>query len=394
MSLIFNQKISDLAIIDGIATETTLATFKASGSAKEGVILKASGAAVPTTKENVLFSWKDSLGRMTTSAVIPGGAKILNVSKTSPTTAVPGYSYFTPDVTGAAAGDLVEVFMKIMGGYGSDSLDNWISETIMYTFQTGDTALKVAQGITRQAHLDLSSNYYLNNAPKVVYNNAGFAKVYSTEAVALADKANVDNDDLIYVIENLKPYVIIDDTATTFATLASEKTDWSTEIAAETAEYVNNIKYYDFIHTTAGVTYVINKPGDTRPELLDGTVPPVYVGAEIKDASNNFEQLSEWSATRIGEQTNLTSGIKIKQLEKFVAFDNYPGGDYSWKEFEFTPSSVATTDYYVVNVEFETFTNDRSIARVPLKQVIQIACSVEANADTLVTAFELARDGA
>lgn len=394
MNLMFNSQISDLFIADGIATEVTSATFTSGASAKEVAILKSDGSGVPTTKEDVVMVGKDINGRVKTSAIIPGGAKVLSVTKTSPTTAVPGYSYFTPDVTGAAAGDLVEVFMKIEGGLGNQSVDNWVSETIMYTLAASDTALKVAQGITRQAHLDLSSNYWPSNAPKVIYNNAGYTLVFTTKAAVVTGKATLTDASLIYVIENNTAYTVADKTETLFADICTEKTDWSTEIAAETAEYVNEIKYYDFIHTTAGITYIVNKAVATRAEVFDGRSNPVYVGALIKDKSNSYDTLLEWSATRVGEITNPTSGIAIKQLEKFLDFDHRGGGIYSWQEYEFTPSAVATTDYYVVNVKFETYTNDRAISRNPVEQVIQIACSVEANATTLVTAFELARDGA
>ena len=81
-------------------------------------------------------------------------------------------------------------------------------------------------------------------------------------------------------------------------------------------------------------------------------------------------------------------------MEKFLDFDQRGRGVYDWTEFPFTPSAVATTDYYFVNVEFETYTNDRAISRNPVRQTLLVACSVEANADTLITALELARDGA
>ena len=393
-NLMFSQQISDLFIADAIASETTAATFKASASAKEVAILKASGQAVPTTKEDVIFTGKDINGRVKYSAIVSGGDGIKSVHKTSPTVAVPGYSYFTPDVTGAAAGDLVEVFMKIIGGQGNQSVDNWVSETLMYTFVASDTALLVANGIARAAHADLSSNYWYNNPPQVVYNIAGFTKIIATEALVISGKAALTDTTLIYVIENNAAYTVADKTASTFATICTLKTDWSTEIAAETAEYVNEIKYYDYVHTTAGVTYVVNKTASARPEIFDGRVNPVYVGAVIKDASNDYEQLLEWSATRVGEVVNLTSGIAIQQLEKFVDFDQRGKGQYDWTEFVFNPSAVAATDYYTVEVGFVPYNGARNMSGNELETTLVIACAVEANADTLVTAFQLARDGA
>lgn len=383
----FDANIKDLLVSEGIASETTAATFFASASNKEVQLLKEDGSAVPDAAGNKFYILnKKANGSVIQSDIIDGG-KIISVSKKDSVTQVPEYNYFAVNTTGCSVGDQASVFMKYWGT-GTTSEMDWKFKTITYTLE--DTvALNIANGIAKQIFRNLSEDWYYNTRPKFLHNAAGYDKVYATEAAAVADKASLTDTKLIWIIANDKAYTVADKTETTFAAIATEKTDWSTEIGAETAEYVDDARFYRIVVTDAGAVYIIAKELDRVLDKFDGEPSVTYVGATVHDpvAADNSSVQAEWGVTRIGRVINPCSGKRLASLEAHLDKKIRQYGAYNYKEFPFTPNIVEATNYTVVTIEYEEMNRVRKLTANPQRSTIMIAFDDSTEATTVYDAL-------
>jgi len=237
---------------------------------------------------------------------------------------------------------------------------------------------------------NFSEDYYYNNVPKFVHNKAGYDLVFETEAAVISGKATLTDGTLIWVIGNSAPYTVADKTALTFATICTAKTDWSTEITAETAVYVDAPKHYDVIITAAAGVYIIDKWVDRKVDLFGGETSKTYVGAAFKtpDVSDEY---TEWTVTRTAEAWHPTSGKRLANLESFLDKKTRQYGSYNYMEFPFVPIVVEATGYYTVTVKYKASDTTRMLTGNPQESIVVIACAQEGNADTIVAKIALAQ---
>lgn len=393
MAMHFDASIKDLIVCEAIASETTAATFYSGASAKEIQILKEDGSGVPTAKGKFFIVSKKADGTMVRSDVIDG-TKIKNVTQKSAVTAIPGYSYFTVSTSGTAVGDTVETVLKTVNFSRAD----WTMKTIPYVITT-NTAVAITKGLAKQIIRNLQEDYYMNNRPLFVHNNAGYAAVYTTEAVALADKASRTNGDLIWVIANGLPYTVADKAESTFAAFATLKTDWSSEITATTAEYVNRPAWYDVIIKNVSGTYtiyIIDRSLTRVTDKFDSLAAYTSVGAWFRDASD-MDDITEWTVTRAGRVVNPTDSQQLLNLEYHLDKKQRQYGTYNYKEFPFTPSIVSGTTYYTMTIDYEEADIynglSRPISGNPEKSTIMIAFDASADSDTILGYINIARIG-
>lgn len=388
----FDAQIKDLIVAEAIAGETSMAAFQTGASAKEIQIFDEAGLALPSGKGTFCFMNKKGNGSVTTSDMIYG-PNITSVTKTAPKTEVPGYNSFTMNITGASAGSLAEVFVW---AYDYSPAD-WRFKTIPYTL-TSTTLLTEAAGLCRQITRNLAEDYYFGNAPTFVFNNAGYAAIYATEAEAYADIANLTNADLVWVIANGKAYTYTAAGAANFAGKFPEKTNWSSEITAGTAELLSQPKFYDVVMTDASKIYIIDKPQQYVEDKFDGEAAVSRIGATIKNPLTNTV-IQELSTAPVGAVRNPGAGSKIAAME-YHLFKQHgePGGIYDYNAFAYTPDAVKTTSYttltinYIENPLYSGIS--RPIAGKPEGSTIILAFATEAHADTILGYINLAKDGA
>lgn len=392
----YDASLKDFLIADAIAYETDTAAFASSASVKEIQIFAEDGLTVPTEQGNFFFLSKKADGTVVKSDTIYG-PNVLRVHKTVAKTEMPEYSYFTVSNTNIAAGDLAEVFMK----YWDYSVADWKFKTIPYTLQS-TVAVDEAAGLGIQIVRNLGQDYYFNNAPTFVFNKAGYAKVYETSAdYADADFANDTSDDgkLVYVINEGKAYTYTY-TAGTWAGDFTEKTSWATEIGNGTAVILSQPKYYDVVLTSGAVVYIIAKEIARVADKIEGETATTYVGASWRDAST--DAITEWTTTRVGEVRNPLAAKRLAQMELSLDKKQRQYGTVgmgSFYEFPFTPS-ISTATTYAATVEIEYISSEnrsglaRSIANKPEQGTLIIACVNSADADTLIAAVNLAKNGA
>ena len=386
----FSSPVRDLIITSAVASETTAATFIASASAGEVAVLNKDGQAAATYGSDAYILSKDLNGRVKSSDTLIAGS-IKKVTKVDPVTIVPAYASIpitAASVTATSAKDVWEGLVRIQE-FGSRSAYDEYPAPFNYVAVSGDTVDTVTEGLIKS----LSFEFGRVEGKHDMYVNfkTGYAKVYTTEAAALADKANRTNGDLVWVMQNGKPYAIADKTATTFATLATEKTDWSTQITAGTAEYLNANPWFDFVKLDGSdvTLYIIAKNQTMTDMKIEGYDINFKVGVQILDGTS-FEADTTLSVTNVGKVGSPGEGKNIRRLENFTkghTGDFYRGMGYP-NNFDATYDSVVTTNYYVVNVEFQKSMQDvNSLSGDPSQKVLQIACSTSAAATAVYNAL-------
>jgi len=381
----FSFPVRDLFITGAAdkASETTIATFIATASNGEVTVLKKDGSAAAAAGVDAIVVGKDVNGRVKTSDVLKAGG-VKKVTNVAPTTIVPAYASFVVDVTGAAAGDTWEGLVRIQNFLSQSVLDEYLTP-FSYAFVTSDTNDIVCEELIKS----LSFNFSRVEGGSSQYVNfkTGYVKVYTTEAAALADKANRTNGDLVWVISNGKPYTIADKTGSTFALLATEKTDWATEIAATTAVYQRGNPWFDFVKLDGATPtiYIIAKPQPTTDMKMQGYDIQFKVGLKILDGTS-WDTQSTVTVTNVGKVSSAGEGKYIRNLEVFTkghTGDFYRGMGYP-NNFDATYDSVKTTNYYVVNVEYRAENQDNNtLSGHPNYKVLQIACANSAAATSL-----------
>lgn len=389
----YDASLKDFLIADAIASETTTATFASGASVKEIQIFAEDGLTVPAAQGNFFFLSKKADGTVVKSDTIYG-PNVTRVHKTTAKTEMPEYSYFTVSNTGIAVGDLAEVFMK----YWDYSVADWKFKTIPYT-TTSTVALTIAAGLCTQIIRNLAQDYYFNNAPTFVFNKAGYAAVYTTEAAALAAVGGLTDNDLVWVISNAKPYTFAASGAT-FATNFTEKTSWATELGNKTAVTLSQPKYYDVVLDKNAKVYIIAKEIARVADKIEGETAKTYVGASWRDASTDV--ITEWETTRVGEVRNPLAAKRLAQMELSLDKKQRQYGTVgmgSFYEFPFTPS-ISTASTYAATLEIDYISSEnrsglaRSIANKPEQGTLIVACVSSADADTLLGYVNIAKNGA
>jgi len=392
MSMIYDSR-DQLFAAGGIATETTAATFVSGASNKEVRLFQEDGAAAAGAGDTFFVAYKDSNGVVHTSPyIVP--ENILTYKKTSAVTAVPAYSYFDVDVSSAAAGDLFTVLGRVYGLGTGSSMDQ-IEKTVTTTFATGDTTATFAAKVGVALYNNFAGEYNAGNST-TVYNKAGYTAIYETTTDAVGDEEeglaiNGDDDDSIVWIlsENAAyTYAYVDGT---FANDFTIKTDWSTEIADETAVEVPSVKYYDFVQL-AGTThslYMCAKAVAQDDERFSGTSSITKFGAAWYDESNSYVK-TDVDTTYVFETVNPGSGKRLRNKEVSLDFIHRPYGKFD--KMGFTPSLNidVDTDYYVVDIEFKVqdLNTNNQLVKTKATYHTTIACTSSDDADTLVSALD------
>lgn len=379
---------AQLFAADGIATETTVATFVSAASNKEVRLFQEDGLAAAGASDTFFVAYKDTNGICITSPkIVPGN--IISYAKTSSVTAVPAYASFPVDITSMAAGDLFEVFARVYG-LGSGSTADQYEKTVITTFASGDTSATLAAKIGVLLYQNFGSEYKIGGRGTTVYNKAGYNKIYTTQAAALADKASLTDATLIWIIADAAPYTVADKTETTFAALCTAKTDWSSEISDGTAVTVPAVKYYDFVQLdgTSDSIYICAKTVAQDDERFSGTSSITNVSATWYDASNTYVK-SDVTVTHVFEVVNPGSGKRLRNKEVSLDFNHRPYGRFEIMGEAPQLNIVTSTNYGVVDIVFNTEDLNTNNQLVKTKGVftVSIACSTDADADTLVSAI-------
>lgn len=389
MATHFDASLKDLFVSEAIAGDTSAGAFVTSASPKEIAIYKEDGSAVPTDSGKFMIVSKRADGSFKSSGII-NGANIISVTQTSPVTEVPEYNYFTVSNSGVATGDKVSAFFRVVGNSEMD----WQTKTISAIVASADnSSLKIADRLVLQMYRNLSEDWYYNNRPTTIHNKAGYASVWATEAAVITGKDGLTNDQLIWVIANGKAYTVADKTKSTFAAIATEKTNWSDEIAGNTAVTVNAAKWYDIVMTTGAVVYVIAKPVDRVIDKFAGEASQTYIGAWVEDPAV-VETPTEFTVTRVGNVKNPTSGKRLANLEAHLDKKTRQYGSYNWKEFKFTPTVVEATSYYTITLTYKEDDPIRLLTGNPQLSTIMLAFDASADSDTIYNAIRLTKNGA
>ena len=386
-----SRPVKDLFVATGYATdETTAAAFLSGASTGEIAVFQLDGAAAPASGEGFYLLYKKSDGTIKASTKISDKQLSgVTLTKTDPTTIVPAYSSWTVSTTGIAAGDVYNGFFRI-SNFGSRSVLDEYPQKFDYVFQSGDDYDDVAEGLIKS----MSYNFSKVEGQQSQYVNfkTGYVAVYATEAAALAGKASLDNDDLIWVIQHNKPYTWADDTATTFATLATEKTDWSSELTAGTAEYLPDNPWFHFIKTdgTSPVITVTAKLQSGVDEKIHPYDIEFAIGLETLDYSNTYAGTAV-TVTNVAKARSAGDGKDVRALEVFAAGhtgDFYRKGGWP-NNFDASYVSSVTTNYYMVNINFK---QKDKVFPAGLGDDIDIivACSTSAVATSLYNAINTA----
>jgi len=384
----FSTPVRDLFIATGYASETTAATFIASASASEVAVLKKDGTAAAAYGEDAYVLWKEANGRLRSSDTLKAG-QIKSVTKSDPVTVVPAYASFDVSVSGLAAGDVYEGLVRVQN-YGSQSVYDEYPAPFFHTFVTGDTVDTVTEGLIKSLSFEFSKAEGASS--KYVNFKTGYASVWTTEAAVIAGKASLTNGDIIWVIANGAAYTVLDKTAATFVLIAgTPKTDWSTEITATTAEYLNGNPWFDFIKLDGATPkiYIIAKEQSMTDMKLQGYDINFKVGINVLDGTS-FDQQSAITVTNVGRVSSPGEGKNIRRLENFTkghTGDFYRGMGYP-NNFDAVYNSVTSTNYYIVNVEFSQAVEDvNTVSGHPSQKVLQIACSTSGVATSVYNAL-------
>lgn len=384
----FSTPVRDLFIATGYATETTAATFISGASNGEVAALKKNGSAAAAKGEDAYVLFKDGQGRVKASDTLKPG-QIKSVTKVDPVTVVPAYASFDVSATGLAAGDILEGLVRIQE-FGSKSVLDEYPAPFSYTFATGDDADDIAEGLIKSLSFEFSR--VEGKHDKYVNNIAGYAKVYTTKAAVVADKANLTDTSVIWVMEDNKAWIVADKTASTFATICTtEKTDWSTEITAGTAEYLNANPWFHFVKLDGDTPklYIIAKSQPTTDMKLQGYDIKFKVGLRVLDGTT-FDEQSTVTVTNVGKVHSPGEGKLIRNLEIFCkghTGDFYRGMGYP-NNFDATYDTDKTVNYYIVNVEFSNAVQDvNTLSGHPSQKLLQIACSNSTAATSLYNAL-------
>jgi hypothetical protein len=382
----FSTPVRDLFIATGYATETTAPTFIASASNGEVVALKKDGQAAAAAGSDAYILFKDGQGRLKSSDTLKAG-QVRSVTKVDPTTVVPANASWT--VATASVGDIYEGLVRIQE-FGSRSILDEYPAPFSYTFQSGDDVDSVTEGLIKSLSFEFSR--VEGKHEKYVNFITGYNKVYTTKAAVIADKANLTNATIIWVMEDNKAWIVADKTALTFATICTtEKTDWSTEIAGGTAEYLNANPWFHFIKLdgAAPKVYIIAKSQPTTDMKMQGYDVIFKVGLRILDGTS-FNEESTVVVTNVGKVSSAGEGKNIRNLEIFTkghTGDFYRGVGYP-NNFDATYDADKTVNYYIVNVEFSQAVQDlNTISGHPSQKVLQIACSTSAVATSVYNAL-------
>lgn len=383
----FSFPVRDLFVATGFATQTTTSTFIASATAGQVKVLKKDGSGVATAGSDAYIVAKNGNGVFKASDVIKAG-KVKSITKVDPVTVVPAYASFPLSIASVSAGDIFEGLVRIPEFIGRSVYDEYLAP-FSYTYVSGATVGTVADELVKS----LAFNFSLVEGSKSTgaYYKTGFNAVYTTEAAALADKASRTNGDYIWVIANGKPYTIASNVATTFATLATEKTDWSTQITAGTAVYLRTNPWFDFIKV-AGATpyiYVITKPQKATDMKIQGYDINFKVGLRILNGTT-FAETSTITVSNVGKVFSAGEGKRVRQLEIFAAGhagDFYRGVGYP-NNFTANYDALESVNYYMVNVEFyDTVQDVNTIAGGSSQKLFQIACADSATATSVYNAL-------
>lgn len=380
--------VRDLFIATGYATETTASTFIASASNGEVAVLKKDGTAAAAAGSDAYILGKDSNGRVKASDVIKV-KQLKSVVKSDPVTVVPAYSSFVVNVTGSAAGDVWEGLIRIQE-FGSKSVLDEYPVPFSYTFKTGDDADDVTEELIKSLSFNFSQVEGYNGT--YVNNITGYAKVFTTKAAVVTGKASLTDGTIIWVMEDNKAWIVADKTASTFATICTtEKTDWSSEITAGTAEYLRANPWFHFVKLDGATptVYIIAKSQPTTDMKLQGYDINFKVGLNVLDGTT-YDVQSNVTVTNVGKVSSPGEGKFIRNLEIFAkghTGDFYRGMGYP-NNFDATYDASKTTNYYVVTAEFYQNVQDvNTLGGHPSQKVLQIACSTSAAATSVYNAL-------
>lgn len=379
----------------GIATETTAATFVASASNKEVRLFQADGQAAAGAGDTFFAAYKDGNGTPITSAMI-GASDVISYKKTSPKTAVPSYASFAVDVTGLADGDLLNVFARVYGLGTGSSMDQY-EKTVVATFESGDTSATLAAKMGVLLYQNWASDYTTTGRGTTTYNKAGYAAIYTTETAALAAVGDLSDTNLVWVIANAKPYTFAASGAT-FASNFTEKTDWSTELAASpaTAVVVPAVKYYDFVQIddTNDSLYICAKAVTQDDERFSGRSSITNVSATTYDVSNSYAK-SDFTVTHVFEVVNPCSGKLLRNKEVSLDYNQRPYGRFEILGENPVLNIDTSTDYYVVDIVYNIrdFNTNNQLVKTKGKYQMTIACTASADADTIITQLGVIKNG-
>lgn len=386
----FSFPVRDLIITSAVASETTAASFIASASAGEVAVLNKNGQAAASYGEDAYILSKDLNGRVKASDTLLAG-QIKKVTKVDPVTVVPAYASIpitAAQVTATAAKDVWEGLIRIFE-FGSRSVYDEYPVPFNHVAVTGDSVDTVAEGLIKS----LSFNLGRVEGKHDMYVNfkTGYNKVYTTEAAVIADKANLTNGTFIWVMQTNKAWIVADKTASTFATICTtEKTDWSTELGNGTAEYLNANPWFHFVKLDGSdvTLYIIAKNQTTTDMKIEGYDVNFKAGLQVLDGTS-FETDATITVTNVGRVSSPGEGKNIRRLEVFTkghTGDFYRGMGYP-NNFDASYDSVVTTNYYVVNIEFQKSMQDvNSVSGDPSQKVLQIACSTSGAATAVYNA--------
>lgn len=387
----FSFPVRDLIITSAVASETTAATFIASASAGEVAILNKDGQTAAAYGSDAYILSKDLNGRVKSSDTLIAGS-IKKVTKVDPVTIVPAYASIpitAASVTATAAKDVWEGLIRIQE-FGSRSAYDEYPAPFNYVATTGDTVDTVAEGLIKS----LSFEFGRVEGKHDMYVNfkTGYNKVFTTKAAVVTGKATLTDGTIIWVMEDNKAWIVADKTASTFATICTtEKTDWSTELGNGTAEYLNANPWFHFVKLDGSdvTLYIIAKNQPTTDMKLEGYDINFRVGLRVLDGTS-FEEDAIITVTNVGKVGSPGEGKNIRRLETFTkghTGDFYRGMGYP-NNFDATYDAVVTTNYYLVNVEFQKSMQDvNSLSGDPSQKVLQIACSTSGAATAVYNAL-------
>jgi len=194
-------------------------------------------------------------------------------------------------------------------------------------------------------------------------------------------------------MEDNKAYIVADKTALTFATICTtEKTDWSVELAAGTAEYLNANPWFHFIKLDGATPkiYVIAKNQAMSDMKFQGYDIVYKIGLRILDGTS-FDEQGSVAVTNVGKVFSAGEGKNLRRLENFTkghTGDFYRGMGYP-NNFDATYNVSTDINYYVVNVEFSQAIEDvNTLSGHPSQKLLQIACSTSGVATTVYNTLE------
>lgn len=382
----FSRPVRDLFIVNAVATETTTKTFIDSASAQEATVLKKDGTGASAANNDCYVVAKDSNGRFRASDVLSVG-KVKTVTKVDPTTVVPANSSFVIDKTGVETSDIWEGLVRI-SGYGSLSPYDEYLTPFSHVQLAGDNNDSISEAIIKSLSFNFSRVEGGNST--FVHNITGYVAVYTTEAAAVADIGSLVDTNLVWVMENNKAYTY-DSVGSDFGTYFTEKTDWSTEIAAETAIELRGNPWFEFVKLDGATPtiYIIAKNQTTVDMKIEGYDITFKTGLQILDGTA-FDVNSTFAVTNVGKVGSAGEGKNIRRLETFTkghTGDFYRGMGYP-NNFEATYDADVNTNYYLVNVEFEQANGDvNTLSGHPSQKVLQLACDDDTTATTLYNAL-------